>query len=170
MKITFNQLWDHTTNLDNSPLLNGTKAAGRVVQSKAGKPLVTAALLLGSTVLSTGVIPIKGQIAGQQITNTKRANALGCQPKSQYVWWAATIYLNDCAAREIGDIGNQASIVGGLASLAVSGPMAPVFAAGLAYYSNVAKYCGERNYGVTMRYSYWGPSYNKFQIGCRSNF
>ena len=79
MKTTLNQLWDYTTNLANSPLLNGTKAAGRAVQSKAGKVLFGISLLTTSTALATGIIPVQGKLANVQISNIEKAEAASLQ-------------------------------------------------------------------------------------------
>ena len=80
MKNTITQAWNHATDLSNSPLLNGAKDTGRAVQSKAGKVTIAGVIMLSSTTLATGIIPINIGVANNNATNILPAEARAIYP------------------------------------------------------------------------------------------
>ena len=81
-----NKLVERLTNFEESELLNGVKSIQNIAQIKTSKALLAGTIFLGSTALVTGIIPVKVNVAGNQISNIEEVHAVWKSRSITYRW------------------------------------------------------------------------------------
>ena len=171
MNSTLTQVWNQLTKFNESPILNGAKTTASAVQSKAGKATVTATIVVRSTALATGVIPVNVKVARLQYKNVYNAEA-GCREiiRPRQTWWGFYTYLNECAANRLArDFAVSAAGFGAASKIPYLGAGMAVGGVYLGVASNQLAYCAD-NFGQAYMRHYgqvWYKPIVPQQIVCK---